>query len=241
LPEALDDVQKNTKKGHDSDYFKARKPYVQELYSYVGTTMSLDERYKRKKWPKDKPSLDEENPSVNPLHDILELVREVNRIVTSDIFEYAESSQRTEGISEEPDYVIPKPAERTQVPVEHTELPSESPEGIARDPTAASVPISQHGKDEAGLAEMMRMAYLKGISEYGKLNLDDAVKHLIRCYEMAVKTGSREYSVSSQSQLATIYLKRYQMYGLHADYGLACIAIDTLREMGVDTKRLVRT
>jgi len=219
---------------------RLRRPYVEELHNCVGNTMSLDERYRSKKWPKEEPSPHQVNPSANPLHDILELVREVNRIVTSDLFEYTESSQRTEDISAEPDYVIPKPAERTQVPVEHAELAVESIEEITRDPAAVSVPGSQHEKDGAILAGLMRFAYLKGILEYKNSNLDDAIKHLTRCYEMAVKTGSSEYAVRSQSQLAIIYLKRYEMHGLHADYGLACISLDTLREMGVDTKRLVR-
>jgi len=179
-----------------------RRPYVEELDSYVGTAMSPDESYRRKKWPKDKPSPYEESPSANLLYDISRLLGAGARIVTSDVFEYPESSPRTENISAEPDYVISEPVEKTEVHVES-------------------------------------FSYLRGLLEYKSSNLDDSIRHLTRCHEMAVKTGSLKYAVRSQSQLAVVYLKRYEMYGLDADYRLASLSLDNVRRMGIDTKRVI--
>jgi hypothetical protein len=209
-----------------------RRPYVEELENYVGTIMSSYESYRRKKWPKDKPSPHEESPSANFLYDISRLLGEVDRIVTSDDFESSESSQRTENIPAEADYVISESVERT-------ELPDESGEETSQGLEAVSDPISQHEKDEAYLAGMMSFSYLRGLLEYKSSNLDDSIRHLTRCHEMAVKTGSLKYAVRSQSQLAVVYLKRYEMYGLDADYRLASLSLDNVRKMGIDTKRVI--
>ncbi|MHA2380376.1 MAG: hypothetical protein ACXADS_13970 [Candidatus Thorarchaeota archaeon] len=194
--------------------------------------MSPYESYRRKKWPKDKPSPHEESPSANLLYDVSRLLGEVRKIVTSDDFESSESSQRTEKIPAEADYVISESAERT-------ESPDESGEETSQDLTTVPDPISQHEEDEAYLAGMMSFSYLKGLLEYKVLNFDDSIKHLTRCYELAVKTSSREYAARSQSQLAAVYLKRYEIYALDADYRLASLFLDNARRMGKDTRRLI--
>ena len=71
---------------------------------------------------------------------------------------------------------------------------------------------------EAYVAGTVSLYYLRGLLYHQRMNLDDAIRYLGECLEMAVETDLFDYVIKSQIQLAAVCLKRYRIHGNEKDY-----------------------
>lgn len=176
--------------------------------------MGSEEFRRENRRPRKNPFSEKTNPEMNLKRDVAELLEQIEEIVTGSEDDCIEYMYGIEGS-------YAKGTEATSFIHEQFELPIDEPEAVLRERTDTPISTTKHERSTAYLAGNIGLSYLRGLLEYKRMNLEDAILHLTRCYELAVQADSFEYIVKSQVQLAVVHLERYQEYELEEDYRLA--------------------
>ena len=116
-------------------------------------------------------------------------------------------------------------------------LPSKSNDKATSMEVEVTEPLAVHDQveyteEEAFIAGNASIHYLRGIMDHERMNLDDAISNLTKCFEMAVETDLFEYMVKSQVQLASVHIKRYQLHDHKEDYDSALEYSENLIQIG---------
>jgi tetratricopeptide (TPR) repeat protein len=128
---------------------------------------------------------------------------------------------------EESEYSSPEVPDKSVEPADvdtDTEMLSEAHDcddvGVVSEEPKDESSVSELGDDgsEAYISGNASLYYLRGLLYHQRMNLDDAIRYLGKCLEMAVETDLFDYVVKSQIQLAAICLKRYRIHGNEKDY-----------------------
>ena len=176
--------------------------------------MGSEEFQRENRRPRKKPFSEKANPAMNLKHDVAELLEQIAEIVTGSEDDYTEYMYGIEGPHA-------KGTEATSFIHEQFELPIDEPEAVLRERTDTPISTTKHERLTAYLAGNIGLSYLRGLLEYKRMNLEDAILHLTRCYELAIQADSFKYVMKSQVQLAVLHLERYQEYEIEEDYRLA--------------------
>jgi hypothetical protein len=122
--------------------------------------------------------------------------------------------------------------EATSSILERFELPIDESETVLPERTDTQISTTKHERSTAYLAGNIGLSYLRGLLEYKRMNLEDAILHLTRCYELAIQADSIKYIMKSQVQLAVVHLERYQVHEIEEDYRKAIRYSTNLMRMG---------
>ena len=175
--------------------------------------MGSEEFQRENKQPRKGPFSEKGPPAMKLKDDIVELLEQTEEIVTG-------SNDDTEYM-----YGIEVPyaegTEATSFMLEQFELPIDEPEAVLRERTDTPISTTKHERLTAYLAGNIGLSYLRGLLEYKRMNLEDAILHLTRCCELAIQADSFKYVMKFQVQLAVLHLERYQEYEIEEDYRLA--------------------
>ena len=158
-------------------------------------------------------------------HDVVELLEQIEEIV---IGSKDDDTEYMYGI----EVPYAEGTEATSLIHERFELSIDEPEAVLRERTETQISPTRHERLTAYLAGNIGFSYLRGLLEYKRMNLKDAILHFTRCYESAVQADSFEYVVKFQVQLVVARLERYQEYELEEEYRLALRYSINLMRMG---------
>ena len=165
--------------------------------------------------------------------EVSRLLDHLEDVLAKDGYIPSKASERVAGRTIQADYFIPEFREEGEVPLEDQDV-------VLSSPMDMSVVIDQREREEALKAGNISFSYLRGLLEHRRRNLDVAISHLTRCYDLALEAGSLEYVVKSQIQLAVLHLRRYRKCETLADYRLALHYSNNLVQMGMKKEHVGR-